>query len=84
VDVDIQTAMLENVLRIPSKAIFEKEGLQYVYVVDADKAKLVQVETGLEGEDYTEITKGLKAGITLIISPGNNVTDGAKVKTSPI
>src|SRR5665648_381879 len=80
VDVEIQTALLENVLRASSKSIFEKEGLQYVYTVEAEKAKLTQVETGLEGEEYTEITKGLKAGDVLIVSPGNNITDGVKIK----
>ena len=80
VDVEIQTALLENVLRISSKAVFEKEGLQYVYTVIDEKAKLTQVETGVEGEEYTEITKGLKVGDVLILSPGNNITDGTKIK----
>src|SRR5665647_320819 len=80
VDVEIQTALLEDVLRASSKAVFEKEGLKYVYIIDANKAKITQVETGLEGEEYTEITKGLKTGDVLVISPGNNITDGARIK----
>ena len=80
VDVEIQTALLKNVLRVSSKAIFEKEGLQYVYIIDADKAKLTKIETGIKGENYTEITNGVKEGDMVILSPSNKITDGVQTR----
>lgn len=80
VDVEITTDLRENVLAIPSKAVFEKEEKKYVYTVINGKAVATEVEIGLEGEDLTQVIKGLAEGDTVIVSPSNSISDGSKLK----
>ena len=59
---EIITEPLE-VLSVPNEAIIESEGERIVYV-QAEKGRYEprEIETGLQGELYTEIRKGLNAG----------------------
>jgi HlyD family secretion protein len=54
-----------------------------VYVLDGNKAKFVEVQTGIIGESDREITSGLKAGDEVITGPSrvlNTLKDGTAVK----
>lgn len=54
-----------------------------VYILDGNKAKFVQVETGIIGESDREILSGIKAGDEVITGPSrvlNTLKDGAVVK----
>ncbi|MBK9527292.1 MAG: efflux RND transporter periplasmic adaptor subunit [Acidobacteria bacterium] len=54
-----------------------------VYVLDGNKAKFVEVETGIIGESDRQIISGLKAGDEVITGPSrilNTLKDGAVVK----
>lgn len=81
VDVEITVDQKENVLRVPDLAVFEKDRKDCVYVIEGGKAVLRVVETGLEGEDYIEVVSGLKKGDMVILSPGDDISDGVRVKT---
>lgn len=81
-DVEITVERKENVLRVPERAVFEKEKADCVYVLENGKAVLRQVETGLEGEDYLEVLSGLKAGDLVILSPGDDISEGSRIKTN--
>ena len=80
VDVAITVDRKADILRVPDLAIFEKAKKDYVYVIEGGKAVLREVKTGLEGEDYTEIVSGLSEGDAVIVSPGDDISDGVKVK----
>ena len=80
VNVEIITDKRENALIVPDNSIFEINKQQYVYKIEGGKAVLQGVETGLEGETYTEITSGLSAGDLVIVSPAREIEDGTKVK----
>lgn len=80
VDTEILTESLKNKLMVPSEAIFEKENLKWVYLVKDGKARLTEIKTGVEGDKNTEIINGIKEGDVVILSPGNNITDGEKIK----
>lgn len=45
----------KNVFAIPSAAIVETENKSYVFIQDKDQFKIVEVETGREQEQFTEI-----------------------------
>lgn len=54
-----------------------------VYILDGNKAKFVEVETGIIGESDRQIISGLKAGDEVITGPSrilNTLKDGAVVK----
>lgn len=80
-DLEIIVARQESVLRIPDIAIFEKNKKDYVFVVEGGKALLREIETGLKGEYFTEIQSGLSQGETVIVSPGNEIEEGVRVKS---
>ncbi len=50
-----------------------------VFLLDSNRARKVAVETGAEGEDGVEITKGLLGG-EIIITGGDPVEDGMEVR----
>ena len=80
VDVAVTADQRENVLRVPNLAIFEQNKKNCVYIIKDGKAVLREVKTGLEGEDFTEVASGLSEGDRVIVSPGDDVSDGVKVK----
>jgi HlyD family secretion protein len=82
VDVDIIIRSTENVLSVPSFAIMEdKDGEDYVYVMDAGKAERVEIKKGAEGLEETEALTGVKEGDKIITSvEAKGLRDGAKVK----
>lgn len=79
-NVEVIVEKKENALRVPDLAVFEKEKKNCVYVTEAGKAVLREIETGLEGEDYMEVLSGLSEGDTVILSPGDKIEDGVRVK----
>ena len=80
VDVEIIVEKKENIIRISNTALFEIDQNDYVFVAEGGKAVLRRVETGVEGEDYTEIVSGLSDGEEVILSPGDDIEDGARIK----
>ena len=79
-DVEIITAVEENVLRIPTQVLLEGNKV-YVYRPHDQKLQERTVKTGLSNWDNTQITEGLQEGETVIIStdkPG--LKDGIRVK----
>ncbi len=80
VDIEIVVAEKDNVLCVPKDAVFEMDHEQYVFVSEEGKARIRQVETGLEGDDFIEITFGLQEGDRVLSSPGNEIEDGVRLK----
>ena len=81
-DVDIIVESTEDAVSVLSFAIFDdKEGNEYVYVVEKGKAKKQKITKGAEGIERTEITDGVKEGEQVIISlEAKGLRDGKKVK----
>ncbi|MCM8759115.1 MAG: efflux RND transporter periplasmic adaptor subunit [Candidatus Omnitrophica bacterium] len=71
-----------NALIIPSQAIFEQEGKKFVYIVENQQAKKVEITTGQESNGKIEILSGLSAGDHVIISGKENLSPGTKVNVS--
>ena len=79
--VDIEFAKQENMLSISPDAVVRELDKAFVYTVEGAIAKKLEVQVGLEGDDYTSISAGLSEGSVVITSPGEvNLTDGAKVR----
>lgn len=79
VKVQLITGEEASVLTVPQAALFQKQGLYYVYVVDGDKAVRRQVEIGAPLGDYIEIKSGLTAGQLVAITNVNKLKDGDAV-----
>lgn len=68
-DVEVVLREHSEVLVVPFKAVFLKNGSPFVYVVRDKKATLTPVALGIRDQDRIEITAGLKEG-DLVIPDG--------------
>lgn len=73
-DVTFVTDSAEDVLYVSKKAVFEENGLSYVYKKDARGNRVkTEVETGFSDMASVEIVSGLKEGDTVYIESIMNV-----------
>jgi len=80
VDLEIISIAAKKRLVIPYEALHESKGKKQVWVYDDGKARLQTITTGVEGELYLEVTKGLNKGDLLILDPPTGLKDGQKVR----
>ncbi len=80
VDVKIIAALEADTLFVPDKAVFEKDGADHVLAIIDNKLKLIQIETGIENDDYIQILKGLQEGDKIVVEPDNKLKPGMRVK----
>ena len=79
-DVTFHTDKIENTVVIPSQAVLNSSGTEYVYVVEGESAKYVQVVTGVTGTGVTQIISGLEGGEELVIVGQTYLSDGSAVR----
>nr|WP_326183750.1 efflux RND transporter periplasmic adaptor subunit [uncultured Oscillibacter sp.] len=79
-DVTFHTDVSENAVVVPTEAILTSNDIQYVYVVEDDTAKYVEITTGLNGSGVTEVLSGLKEGQQLVTVGQAYLADGDPVR----
>ena len=79
-DVTFHTDTSANAIVIPSEAILTSGEIQYVFVVEDDTAKYMEITTGLTGNGVTEVTSGLAGGEQLVTVGQAYLKDGAAVR----
>ncbi|AEM78599.1 efflux RND transporter periplasmic adaptor subunit [Thermoanaerobacter wiegelii] len=80
VDVDIKIGEKKDTIKVPSEAIVsDKNGNEFVYVVENGIAKQKKVKTGLAFDLETEIISGVNVGEKVILNPTSSIEDGTKV-----
>jgi len=70
---------LKNVLLVPRKAVLEREGKKIVFTHENNRAKMINVLTGVEDEKNIEIKEGLKKGDEVIIEGNYALLEGTKI-----
>lgn len=70
----------EDVLTIPASAVFRDRNRWSVYAVEDGRAQLRAIEIGHRGPTEVEVIRGLRDGDTVIIHPGDRISDGVRVK----
>ena len=65
-NLEIITDQKENVLTIPARAIKYEDSIRYVEVLNNGTPKKTIITTGLESDQYVEVTSGLKQGDKII------------------
>ena len=79
-DVTFRTDVVEKTIVVPTEAILTSNDTQYVYVVEEDTAKYVEITTGMTGSGVTEVTSGLSAGQRLVTVGQSYLADGDAVR----
>ena len=80
VDTSIIVWQGENVLKIPSSALFRNGEKWNVFVVESGTAHRREVVVGHQTSAESEILEGLNEGETVIVHPPNQLAEGTSVK----
>lgn len=84
IDAEIQTAYAQNVLLLPAEAMKRELGEYYVFAVDDDNhIRRLSVMPGIQSDTHIQVIDGLSAGMRVVLSPANDLTDGVAVITNP-
>jgi HlyD family secretion protein len=70
----------KGVLQVPAGAVFRTGDRFAVYVVEKGRAKVRQVEVGKRNGLAAQVLSGLAEGETVVLHPGDTVSDGRKVR----
>ncbi len=79
VEAEIIIDQVDNVVTVPINALFRENEQWSVFKVVDGLAQLTRVEIGLRNEQLAEVVSGLYEGDSIIIHPGNDVSDKVKV-----
>ncbi|MGM0554659.1 MAG: efflux RND transporter periplasmic adaptor subunit, partial [Pseudomonadota bacterium] len=69
----------DDVLQVPTSALFRDRGEWSVLVVEDGRAELRRVEVGRRSGFTTQILEGLEAGERVVTRPGDRVQAGTRV-----
>jgi HlyD family secretion protein len=69
----------DDVLQIPTSALFREDGRWMVFVAEDGRARQRPVEPGRRSGLRTQVLGGLNAGERVITHPGDRLADGARV-----
>lgn len=82
VQVNLTTGQAQTVLAVPQRALFQKQGLYYVYVINDDQATRQNVQVGDPLGDNMEVVAGLNAGDAVAVSNVTTLKDGDAVQVA--
>lgn len=69
-----------SLIKVPSTAVWERQGLHYAYVVNAESiARLRIVTVGDTGHGQITVLSGLSPGERIVVEGRDRVADGSKV-----
>jgi RND family efflux transporter MFP subunit len=70
-------------LLVPNDAVFEEGGKQYVYTVEAGRAKKLAVKTGWLQDRWREIVEGVGEEKSVVVAWQRRLQDGMRVQVVP-
>jgi HlyD family secretion protein len=80
VDARVTIESVEDAVRAPLGALFRQGDGWAVYRLVDGRTVLTPVETGIADIAYRQIISGLQPGDTVVLFPGDTVSDGQRVK----
>lgn len=79
VEASIVVWSADDVLTVPSSAIFQVDGSWNAFVAEGARARLRRVEIGERGLERSQVLDGLSEGERVILFPSDLVEDGVRV-----
>lgn len=70
----------DDVLQLPTSALFRQGEGWAVFAVEGGRARLTPVETGHRAGLATQVLSGLDAGVRVVSHPDDKIGDGTRVK----
>ncbi len=68
-----------NVLRVPSAAMFREGGGWAVFAERNGRARLARIAVGHSNDDVAEVLSGLAAGDRVVLHPSDRISDGTRI-----
>ena len=78
--VSIEVQRAENVLLIPSAALFRYNNEWSVFSIEGDKAKLHQLKLGIQNASFAEALNDINEGGRVVLHPNDKIVDGALIE----
>lgn len=78
--VGLVISKIEDALMVPEEAIMPTAKGKFVFVVEAEKAKMTEVKLGIRRDGKVQIKEGLQAGQIVVTAGHVKIRDGAGVK----
>lgn len=73
----------QNAVVLPLDAlVIRPDGSAVVFVIEAGKARMMKIKTGIEANERIEIAEGLKFGQAVAVAGHETLKDGAQVKAA--
>ena len=69
----------DDVLQVPTSALFRHNDSWSVFTIDAGKARLTSVSTGRDNGLVTQVVGGVGVGERVILHPDDRIMDGVRV-----
>jgi HlyD family secretion protein len=82
VEADITIEESDQVLQVPSSALFRYRREWHVFRVVNGRAELRKVEIGMQNDSQSQILKGLAADDLVVVYPSDDIQDGSSVNIS--
>ncbi|MBX3024614.1 HlyD family efflux transporter periplasmic adaptor subunit [bacterium] len=79
IEARIVVAEADDVLLVPSSALFRRQDAWHVFAVANGRAALRRVEVGRATAQQTELLDGLALGDAVVLHPSDQVADGVRV-----
>lgn len=79
VDIRVITDQHEDVVAVPERATFKRNGGWAVFKVNNSRAKLAPVTIGLRNDEWAEVVEGVEPGDTIITERKNDLEDGIRI-----
>ena len=80
VEARIETWSGQNILKVPSGALFQRGAHWQTYVEEGKRAMLRTVRVGRSSGRETEILEGLSEGQNVVVYPGDQIANGSRIK----
>lgn len=79
VEVKIVSWQGDDIVQVPTAALFRERGEWAVFVDEGGEARLAVVTIGHSNDNHAEILAGLEAGARVVLHPGAGLSDGARL-----
>ncbi|MGE0816200.1 MAG: efflux RND transporter periplasmic adaptor subunit [Vicinamibacterales bacterium] len=79
VEVKIAIWSADDVVQVPTGALFRAGDRWAVFVVDGGRARRRTIEIGQRNGESAQVTAGLEAGATVVLHPPDTLVDGARI-----
>ncbi|MDR0575942.1 MAG: efflux RND transporter periplasmic adaptor subunit [Tannerella sp.] len=80
VKADVVVDKADSVIIIPKDVVLSSRNRKYVYIVEKNTAIVRNIKTGLEDEDYIQVTEGLNENDNLVVRGYETLRENSRVK----